>query len=205
VRKSLDPPRPLADGEAARLVLVPSEARPGDVLYERVAPVVNRMIWLYLATDPERDDIAQDVFVAIVKHASSVRDAALLEGWAARVCFNTISNVFRRRKLLRWLSLDALHGYEPPARDADFEGRELVARAQRLLAELPVSERMAFTLRLLENANMDEIARLCGCSERTLRRRLKSARARFLRLVERDPALASRLSHGVLREEPLDG
>src|SRR6188768_550962 len=135
VRKSLDPPRTLADGDAARLVLVPSEARPGDVLYERVAPVVNRMIWLYLATDPERDDIAQDVFVAIVKHASSVRDAELLEGWAARVCFNTISNVFRRRKLLRWLSLDALHGYEPPARDADFEGRELVARAQRLLAE----------------------------------------------------------------------
>ena len=50
VRKSLDPPRRLADGDAARLVLVPSEARPGDVLYERVAPVVNRMIWLYLAT-----------------------------------------------------------------------------------------------------------------------------------------------------------
>jgi RNA polymerase sigma factor (sigma-70 family) len=184
---------------------VPSEANAGDVLYERVAPVVNRMLWLYLATDPERDDIAQDVFVAIVKNASSVRDPALLEAWAARVCFNIICNVFRRRKVLRWLSLDALQGYEPPARHADFEGRELVARAQVLLSELPVSERMPFTLRLLGNENLAEIARLCACSERTVRRRLKAARERFLRLVQRDPALASRLAEASLPEEPDDG
>lgn len=173
---------------------MPSEATGGEVIYERVAPVVNRMVWLYLATDPERDDIAQDILVAVVRGAASVRDPAQLESWVARVAFNTICNLFRRRRLVRWLSLEALTGYEPPAVHVDFEGRELVARTQKVLECLPVAERMAFTLQLLGNASLEEIAERCGCSERTARRRLKSARERFSRLVKRDPILKSRLA-----------
>jgi RNA polymerase sigma-70 factor (ECF subfamily) len=151
------------------------------------------MVWLYLATDPDRDDIAQDIFVAIVRNASTVRDPALLEGWAARVAFNAICNLFRRRTFRRWLSLDSVREHEHPERSPDFEGRELVARTQALLERLPPEERMPLTLELLGNESQTEIARLCGCSERTLRRRLTSARKRFLRLVRRDPALCSRL------------
>lgn len=179
-------------------MLVPSDATAGELLYERVAPVVNRMVWLYLATDPERDDIAQDIFVSIVRAADTVRDARQLESWAARVAFNTICNVFRRRKILRWLSLEALKGYDPPTHPIDFEGRELVARTQRVLECLPVTERMPFTLQLLGNASLEEIARICGCSERTARRRLRAARERFVRLARRDPALAARLADTAL-------
>jgi RNA polymerase sigma factor (sigma-70 family) len=179
--------------DATRLMLVEPGSTSKEVLYDRVAPVVNRMVWLYLATDPDRDDVAQDIHVAIMRGVGSVRDPALLEGWAARVAFNTISNVFRRRKLVRWLSLEALGGYEPPDGHTDFEGRELVARTQKVLEHLPVRERMPFTLMLLGNADMDEIGKLCECSPRTVRRRLRDARSRFERLAARDPALASRL------------
>jgi RNA polymerase sigma factor (sigma-70 family) len=180
-------------GDAARLVLVPPDASEGELVYERLAPVVNRMVWLYLATDPDRDDIAQDIFVSIVRRASTVRDPAHLEAWAARVSFNAICNLFRRRKLRRWLSLDSLQEREHPADQADLEGRELVLRAQRVLESLPVAERMPLTLELFGNEDQRAIAELCGCSERTLRRRLKSARARFLALAQRDPALSGRL------------
>jgi len=182
-------------------VLVPSEATHAEVLYGRVAPVVHRMAWLYLATDPERDDITQDILLSVLRHAGSVRDPVQLEAWVARVAFNTICNVFRRRKLLRWLSLEALSGYEPPAPHADLEGRELLARAQRLLERLPTAERMPFTMQLLGNASAAEMARLCGCSERTLRRRLNAARQRFTRLAKLDPALASRLAEATTPEE----
>jgi len=191
--------------DATRLVLVPRTANAGEVLYDRVAPAVNRVVWLYLATDPERDDIAQDVFLAILRGAHSVRDPAQLEAWAARVAFYTICNVFRRRKILRWLSFEASQECDPPDRHADFEARELVARTQKVLERLPVAERMPFTLQLLGNASLEEIARLCACSERTVRRRLKDARARFARLVQRDPVLASRLGDRALPEETPDG
>jgi len=187
-------------GDSARLVLVPREASEADLLYERVAPVVNRMVWLYLATDPDRDDIAQDIFVSIMRRASSVRDPAHLEAWAARVAFNAVCNLFRRRKLRRWMSLDLLQEDEQPDGHTDFEGRELVARAQRILESLPMTERMPFTLELFGNASQHEIAKLCGCSERTLRRRLKAARERFLFLARRDPALSSRLGNAAPEE-----
>jgi RNA polymerase sigma-70 factor (ECF subfamily) len=164
------------------------------------------MAWIYLATDPERDDITQDILLSVLRGAGTVRDPSQLEAWVARVAFNTICNVFRRRKLVRWLSLEALAGYEPPAPQVDFEGRELVSRAQRILERLPTAERMPFTLQLLGNASAAEIARLCGCSERTLRRRLSAARRRFTRLVKLDPVLASRLAESLAAvEEPADG
>jgi RNA polymerase sigma factor (sigma-70 family) len=198
VRLTREPPAS-PRGDSARLVLVPPDASEAELVYERVAPVVNRMVWFYLATDPDRDDIAQDIFVSIVRRVSSVRDPAQLEAWAARVSFNAICNLFRRRKLRRWLSLDSLQEREHPARQTDFEGRELVLRAQRVLEDLPVAERMPFTLELFTDEGQPAIARLCGCSERTLRRRLKAARARFLALAQRDPALSSRLDE--LRSE----
>lgn len=186
------------------MLLVAPEASEADLLYERIAPVVNRMVWLYLATDPERDDIAQDIFVSIVRNGGSVRDPARLEAWAASVAFNAICNEFRRRKFRRWLALDSLRESEEPRHHIDFEGRELVARAQRILEILPVALRMPFTLELFGNANQDEIARLCGCSLRTARRRLKAARERFLLHAERDPALSTWLGKTASKKETPD-
>jgi RNA polymerase sigma-70 factor (ECF subfamily) len=193
----------VSPNDAARLILVPNRATEDEVVYERVAPIVNKIVWLYLATDPDRDDAAQDIFIAIVRGASSVRDPALLEAWAGRVAFNRICNLFRRRKVRQWLSLEALGGYEPPDRNVDFEGRELLGRAQRVLESMPVAERMPFTMELLGNESHKEIARLCACSERTLRRRLKAARERFAELARRDPVLSGRLGAlGSAKEEP---
>lgn len=192
IRPSIEP-QPEARADAARLLLVPREASEADLAYERVAPVVNRLVWAYLATDSERDDVAQSIFLSILRRRGSVRDPARLEAWAARVAFNAICNTFRRRKLRRWFSLEALRDSEQPEYQADVEGRELVARAQRILERLPLSERMPLTLELFTHSSQPEIARLCGCSERTLRRRLQAARERFSVLARRDPALASRL------------
>jgi RNA polymerase sigma-70 factor (ECF subfamily) len=186
--------------DSTRLVLVPRDSSEAELLYDRLAPVVHRVVWLYLASDPDRDDIAQDIFMSIVRRAGSVRDPAHLEAWAARVAFNAICNLFRRRKLRRWLSLDSLQESEHPDHHIDFEGRELVVRAQRILEKLPLTERMPFTLELFGNASQAEMARLCGCSERTLRRRLKDARERFLELARRDPALSSRLGSSSSKE-----
>jgi RNA polymerase sigma-70 factor (ECF subfamily) len=202
VRRPLEPWHP-GHTDPARLALVPPDAREADVVYERVAPTVHRIVWLYLATDPERDDVAQDIFVSIIRRAGSIRDPARLEAWAARVAFNAIFNLFRRRKFRRWLSLDLLAEHEHPARRTDFEGRELAARAQQILESLPVLERMAFTLELFGNASQEEMARLCDCSKRTLRRRLKSARERFLDLARHDAVLSNRLTEiGGSRVEP---
>ncbi len=200
-----EPSPDLRTDESARLVLVDKDATPGEVLYARVAPVVNRVVWTYLAADPERDDIAQEIFLQIVRGAPTVKDSARLEGWAARVAVNAIWNIFRRRKFRRWLSLESVGDAEPLLHHADFEGRELVLRTRRILERLPLKERMPFTLSLFGNASIEEIAALCECSPSTVKRRLTAARARFLVWARRDPALASRLGEETKLGEDDDG
>jgi DNA-directed RNA polymerase specialized sigma24 family protein len=80
----------------------------------------------------------------------------------------------------------------------DFEGRELLLRTYRLLLKLPTAERLPFTLRLMTSQSIDEIALACGSSLRTTKRRLKSARERFVRLASADSLLAERLRQGNL-------
>jgi len=172
-----------------------------DELYERVAPVVSKMVWVYLGNDAERDDVAQDILVSIMRGAASIRDTALLEGWASRVAFNTICNFLRRRKFRRWLSLDTLGEEQEAEQHADFEGRELVARTRRILESLALAERMPFTLELFGNASQAEIARVCGCSERTVRRRIKTAREHFIAIARTDPVLSKRLGEANADEE----
>jgi RNA polymerase sigma-70 factor (ECF subfamily) len=199
--RSVETSPDLRSEDSARLILVEKDATPEEILYARVAPVVNRVVWTYLAADPERDDIAQEIFFTILRGAPSLKDPARLEGWAARVAVNVIWNAFRRRKFRRFLSLESFGDAEPSIHHADFEGRELIIRTRRILELLPLKQRMPFTLRLLGNASVEEIAELCECSPRTVKRRLTEARARFVRLARRDPALASRLAEAPEREE----
>jgi RNA polymerase sigma factor (sigma-70 family) len=203
--RPLEPLPELRGEDSARLVLVEKDATPEEILYARVAPVVNRVVWTYLAADAERDDIAQEIFLAIVRGAGTLKDPTRLEAWASRVAVNAIWNVFRRRKLRRWLSLESVENAEPSIHHADFEGRELVLRTRRILEMLPLKQRMPFTLKLLGNASVEEIAEKCGCSPRTVKRRLTDARARFIRLAERDPALANLLGDATESTEDDDG
>lgn len=162
-------------------------------LYERLAPTVYRVVWTLLGPDSERDDIAHDVFLRILRGAGSVRDTSKLETWAVRVAMNTIKNEFRRRKLRRFLSLDAAPEVAPRY-DTDFDGREVLLRTYAVLARMPWHERLPFSLRLIQRSTTEEIAAACGMSTRTVKRRLQAGRARFLQLAAADPLLAPRLA-----------
>lgn len=163
-----------------------------EAIYERVAPVVRRTVAFYAPTDPEREDMAQDALVAILRNRATVSTSEQLEAWAARVTFNTMCSAFRRRKLRRWLPLESLRGADPEAPVSDFEAREFLERTLGLLDQLPVKEGTVLRLELLANVSHAEIARRCGCSKRTVRRRLKSARQRFMNLSHADATLKSR-------------
>jgi len=182
-------------GDPVRVLsIVSSEETQAERLHARLAPVVNRLVWSFLGVDADRDDLVHDIFVRILRRAHTVRDPAKLEDWAVRVTINAVKSEFRRRKLRRFFSLEAAERSPVTAYHPDFDGRELLLRTTRLLEALPVAERIPFTLQLLEARSVEDIAKLCGCSERTAKRRLKLARERFTRLAECDPLLRSRLT-----------
>lgn len=163
-----------------------------EELYGTVAPVVNKLLWTLLGPDPERDDLAHEIFLRILQNAHQLRDRSRLQAWAARLAVNAVKNEFRRRKLRRWFSLDA-DDERSPSYHPDFEGREVLLRTYEVLAKLPARERVPLTLHLVGQQAIEEIAIAENCSARTVKRRLQAARQRFVRLASADPLLAERL------------
>lgn len=178
-----------------QLLALVRAAAPGveSLLYERLAPLVNRLVWSILGPDSEFNDVTHEVFIRILRNIRLVRDPARLEQWAARVTINTVRNEFRRRSSRRWVfwsSDESPEHIELPSPAADLEGRELLARAYRLLATLAPDERVVLSLALVGSNTLDAIAELTACSRSTVKRRLRRARERFIRLARRDPLLA---------------
>jgi RNA polymerase sigma-70 factor (ECF subfamily) len=160
------------------------------LLYRRLGPLVNRLVWHLLGPDSEYQDTIHDVFIRIFHGIGGLREAARLQHWATRVAVNTVKNVFRRRALRRLVPWDAVSEPGVLLYDTDFEHRELLDRTYRILETLPADQRIALSLDLFEPVTIDDIAVQVGVSIRTIKRRLKAARERFYRTAERDPLLS---------------
>ena len=129
------PPRPLA--------LVGSDRTQDELLYARLLPTVNRLIWTFMGADAGRDDLVHDVFVRIFAGISRLRDPGRVEQWALRITMNSIKKEFRRRKFRRWFALDP-NSDANPRFHPDFDGREMTQTAgvarkslQRRLTQSP--------------------------------------------------------------------
>lgn len=187
-----------------RLLALAAARSPGveALLYRRLSPVVNRLVWRLLGPDSEFQDTTHDVFIRIFRGILRLRDPASLEEWAARVTVNTVKNVFRRRTIRKFIGWDPKSETDHPFHAPDFEHRELVARTYRILDRLPAEERIALTFDLFEPLSIEQIAARVGVSIRTVKRRLKAARSRFERAASRDPVLAPWLRERTRTGEP---
>jgi DNA-directed RNA polymerase specialized sigma24 family protein len=82
----------------------------------------------------------------------------------------------RRRRLRAFFSLDAVSDHEALVdAAASPEERAHIASTYRLLARLPVAQRVTWILRHIEGETLDGIAALCGCSKATVQRRIRGA------------------------------
>jgi RNA polymerase sigma-70 factor, ECF subfamily len=189
--------------EPAAALAGPDRAAFSEELYAALAPLINKLLWTLLGPDAERDDLAHEIFLRILQNAHQLRDRSRLQAWAARLAINAVKNEFRRRKLRRWLSLSA-DDEQTPSYHPDFEGREVLLHTYAVLAKLPERERLPLTLHLVGQQSVEEIALATDCSTRTIKRRLRAARPRFVRLALSDPLLAERLAQSRLAEDDDD-
>jgi RNA polymerase sigma-70 factor (ECF subfamily) len=176
-----------------------------DLVYWRLAPVVNRLVWSLLGPDSEHNDIAHDIFIRVFRGIRRVQDPARLEHWAARITINTVYNEMRRRRLRRWVFWSAPEEVEPLGPAVDLEGREVLAKTYQVLALLPQSERLVLALALFEGKKLDSIAELTGRSRSTVKRRLRRARERFQKLCQQDPLLSAWVGSSAAISEDDDG
>lgn len=173
------------------------DLRIGRLIFDRYQAMVNRRVWRVLGCDREHDDIVQNVFMAVFRGLSSVREPSSLDGWVLGITHITILRELRRRKL-RWPWTQRESEVPDIADDAAssceaLETRELLDRTYAALKKLPARQHLAYSLSTFMDRPLAEIATACACSLATVKRDIEKAKAHLWRLAERDPVLAEYL------------
>jgi len=163
--------------------------------YSAFSGLVRRIVRRRLGNDSEANDVVQEAFVQIFRSLHQLEDPEQVEHWVARVTAHTVyKELRRRRRRLRLLPQDvAESALECVGYCADLDGREVLRRTARALAQLSPLHSNLLLQRSFERLTLDELANQAGWSQSMLKRRLFRARARFERLAAADGLLRGRL------------
>jgi len=132
------------------------------------------------------DDLVQTTFIEVGRAASKFAGRAAVGTWIIGIALNVMRHHVRREVQRDALMVDAesLDARIASRPDEDAARKQLMARVQRALAELPESTQLAFSMCELEGIKGVEVARLLGMREGTLWRKLHEARLHLRAAVE---------------------
>jgi RNA polymerase sigma-70 factor (ECF subfamily) len=187
-------------GDDVRLVasLRAGAPRATTDLVERYGNHVRRVLFRVLGgEDGESGDLFQEVITHAWERIDQLADPRALKAWLTQIAVFTARKAIRRRRRKRWLTFFA--DVPEPTAGTSWAGPELQEAARcvyRILERIPLDERIPFSLRMLEDLDLEATARACGMSLATVRRRLVRAERRFFKLARQYEALAPWMEGG---------
>jgi RNA polymerase sigma-70 factor (ECF subfamily) len=145
-------------------------------LYKAFSPYVASIALRITGRDADVDDVVHDVFLALWRHIDRIGPEDAARVWLARATVRAASRILRRRRLRRFVGLDALVvdlAVNPIGPDA--ESASALAEVFRRLEILPVRHRLPWSLRFLGGEDLQSVADQIGVSLATVKRRIAFA------------------------------
>ena len=188
---------PPAGGEAGELL---TRAARGDregfrLLVEMHQPYAYALAFRLLR-DPDRAaDVVQESFIKVWKNLERYRPEGRFTTWLYRIVVNLCYDAMRRERVRRRFFGDldpasaAADPPDPAGLQQHVEARDLAARVLRMAHVLPPKQRLVFTLRDVQEMDLEEIAHTTGMSVGAVKTNLSHARKRIresLEKLERD-------------------
>jgi RNA polymerase sigma-70 factor (ECF subfamily) len=161
---------------------------------------VYNLVFRMLGSREEAEDVAQEVFVTVLRSVDSFRGDAKFSTWLYRVAANHCKNRIKylsRRSRTTGDGLDAVpeQGMEDAGQaplqshidgpDKILEGLQLEQLMQRAIATLDEEHRLLIVLRDVEELSYQEIADITSLNEGTVKSRLHRARMAIKEFIER--------------------
>ena len=173
---------PLADGSSRVKVvsapLQPSSAVDTESLFASYAPYVAFVAIRILGRDDDVDDVVQDVFEAALRGLRHMANPEphYVKAWLATTTVHMSTRRLRRRKLLRRLGFESFTSElpSPPFAGGTPEQAALAVNVYRVLDEVPLKHRVAWTMHKLEEETLPTVAAALGCSLATAKRWIAS-------------------------------
>jgi RNA polymerase sigma-70 factor, ECF subfamily len=148
-------------------------------------------VWNYAfslsrSTD-QADDITQEVFLKVYRKLSTFRGDSSVKTWLLAITRHTAYDMKRSSFWNRIKAFDVFHpgGIQPSAEQEVIE-KLAVNEIWKQVMELPVKYREVLILYAHYQLSMKEMADILNLSEGTVKSRLFHARARLLKMKERD-------------------
>lgn len=153
-----------SDAELLALAAAGGEAAFAE-LVRRHQDKVFGLAYRYSRDRQDAEDLAQEVFLKVWRHARSFRGDSLFSTWLYRLAVNTCLN-FKQRQRSRPASLPLQGDFAsacPPAGD-ELVAADRDARLQAAMASLPPRQKMALALASVADRSYEEIAAVMNVS-----------------------------------------
>lgn len=158
-----------------------------DELIRRYQRKIYQLVYNMTSNREDAEDLTQDVFVKAYQALRHFKGDSSFYTWVYRIAVNRTINYLKKRKRGAALSLDdmdqaverdpdyvELRARESPVRDASLS--ELQKKLNEALQTLSEKHRTVVVMHDIQGVPHEEIARVLGCSEGTVRSRLFYAR-----------------------------
>ena len=145
-----------------------------------------------LGNREDAQDAAQEVFLRVHKYLSGFRSDQDFVGWLYRIVVNVCRDHIRKRGRQQFASFERemdTSTLEALASEENVEANAIKSQQRAMIAEaldtLSTKERAALVLRDFEGLSTEEVARVLGSSQTTVRTQICSARAKIKQYRDR--------------------
>ncbi|MET0593564.1 MAG: sigma-70 family RNA polymerase sigma factor [Polyangiaceae bacterium] len=157
--------------------------------FQQFAPHVAAIGFRILGSRDQMQDLVQDVFLKAHDWIARIDDPRALKSWLTTVTVREARSRLRVRRIRAFFHLTHDNDYagvaSPSASPAE---RALATEIYRILDGVAVNARVAWTLRYVEGLTLPEIAKHCGCSLATVKRRVADVQKIVLEALGDDQA-----------------
>jgi RNA polymerase sigma-70 factor (ECF subfamily) len=156
--------------------------RAGDLdafpaIYRAHVIAVYRRLTRILGPIPEREDLTQDVFLAVHRELPRFRGDAQLSTFIHRIAINRACEHLRRQSRRQvmlvdnWVFDELVDSVSSPEQQS--AAREELARVFACLARIKPKKRIAFLLRVVDGLSFEEIAELVDATPEAVAKRVQ--------------------------------
>ena len=194
--------RALRDIDDVALVALLVERNPlaQRIAWQRLAPMVRRMLTRVFGNVLEVDDLVQDTFLLLFKCVHQLRDPQALRAYVVSITVGGIRHALRHKTIgrARFVPKDA----DAIAAPFDLDARKAVDRLESILGQLRACDRSAFVQRFVEGRELSAISTALGVSVSTIKRRVARAWKRVIFHSRADASLAGYVGSGLMPRHP---
>ncbi len=161
---------------------------------ELVQKYQSKIVWLafqMLGNYEEARDVSQETFLRVYRALANFNLNNNFYTWVYRIVVNLCIDILRKNKHnSKPLSLEEVGDVDAQDLPAEqyVEKKELSAKVQQVLRQLPPLYRLILVLRDMEGLSCKEIEQIVGCNHNTVRWRLFRARQIFKEIWEKQAA-----------------